>query len=96
MNVQFKGIFQKFYSCKTIGTLNDVKKQTCLAMSIYKVVMIILLNWVTAFRPPKFHKSLNPLFQESWVTTYRLPEYTISKISLKKNIIFEKLFKCGC
>ena len=58
VNVQSKGIFQKFYSCKTKGTLNDVKKQTCLAMSIYRVVMIILLNWVTAFRPLKFHKSL--------------------------------------
>ena len=50
---------------KTIGTLNDVKKQTCLAVSIYRVFMIILVNWVTDFRPPKFHKSsvLTPCFQ---------------------------------
>ena len=33
VNVQSNGIFQKFYSYKTIGALNDIKKQTCLAMS---------------------------------------------------------------
>ena len=54
-----------FYSYKTIGALNDVKKQTCLAVSIYRVVMIILLNWVTDFRSPKIHKSsvLTPCFE---------------------------------
>ena len=31
-----------FYSYKTIGTLNDVMKQTCLAMSIDRVVMVLL------------------------------------------------------
>ena len=44
MNVDSKGIFQKFYLYKTIGTLNDVKKQTCLAVSIHRVVMIILVS----------------------------------------------------
>ena len=49
---------------KSIGTIVNVNKQTCLAVSIYRVVMIILVNWVTDFRPPKFHKSsvLTPCF----------------------------------
>ena len=34
VNVESKGIFQIFYSYKTMGILNDVKKQTCLAVSI--------------------------------------------------------------
>ena len=55
--VESKEIFQMFYSYKTIGTLDDVKKQTLLALSICMVVMIILLNGVTEFRPPKFSKS---------------------------------------
>ena len=60
-----RGILQRFYSYKTIGTFDDVKKHTCLAVSIYRVIMIILVNWVTDFRPPKFHKSsvLTPCFQ---------------------------------
>ena len=63
--VESKGKFHKFYSYKTIGTLKDVRKQTYLAVSIYKVVMIILVNWVTDLWPPKFHKSsiLTPCFQ---------------------------------
>ena len=34
-------------------------------MSIYRVVMIILVNWVTDFQPPNFHKSgvLTPCFK---------------------------------
>ena len=40
--VESKGIFQKFYSYKTIGTLNDVKKQTCLAVTIYRVVYSVV------------------------------------------------------
>ena len=34
-------------------------------MSIYKVAMNILVNWVTNFRPPKFQKKiiLTPCFQ---------------------------------
>ena len=63
--LSLRRIFQGFYSYKTKGTLDDVKKQTCLAVSIHRVVMIILVNWVTNFRPPKFHKSsvLTPCFQ---------------------------------
>ena len=57
MNVESKGIFQRFHSYKTIGTLSDVKNQTSFAVSIYRGVMMILLNWVTDFRPPKFHKA---------------------------------------
>ena len=46
-----------FFSYKTIGTLGDIKKQTkCLAVSICRVVMIILLNGLTEFQPPKFRK----------------------------------------
>ena len=41
-------IFQKFDSYKIIGTLSGVKKQTLL-MSINRVGVIILINWLTYF-----------------------------------------------
>ena len=69
----------------------------CFAKSIYKVAMIIIVNWVTNFRPPKFHKfSLWPPVSKSWVTPcFDYPTCTMMQGRVTTfNQIFLRLLLC--